>query len=80
VSTEATSILVRALMLSEAERRQLGEALLDSVPPEDADSIGAAWNEEILRRVAQIEGGEVEMVDGPTGVAEIRERLSMRRA
>lgn len=80
MSTEATSILARALALPETERREIGEALLDSVPAEDAESVEAAWNEEISRRVAQIESGEADTVDGPTAVAEIRERILRRRA
>jgi putative addiction module component (TIGR02574 family) len=80
MSAEATSILEQALALPESERRRIGEALLDSVAPEDDTSIEAAWNREILRRVAQIETGEIETVDGSAGVAQIRDRLSRRRA
>ncbi len=80
MSAETTSILERALALPEAERRRIGEALLDSVAPEDEPSIEAARNREILRRVTQIETGGVETVDGAAGVAAIRERLQRRRA
>jgi hypothetical protein len=80
MSAEGTSILEQALALPEAERRRIGEVLLESVAPEDDPSIEAAWNREILRRVTQIETGEVEAVDGPAGVAEIRDRLLRRRA
>lgn len=80
MSAEATSILEQALALPEAERRRIGEALLDSIASGDDPSIEASWNREILRRVAQIETGEVETVDGAAGVAEIRNRLLRRRA
>lgn len=80
MSTQASSILEQALALPEAERRRIGEALLDSVASGDDPSIEESWNREILRRVTQIETGEVEAVDGAAGVAEIRKRLLRRRA
>ena len=59
---------------------EIGEALLESVDPGDDQPIEAAWNREILRRVTQIESGEVEAVDGAAGVDEVRDRLLRRRA
>jgi hypothetical protein len=80
MSAEGTTILEQALALPEAERRRIGEVLLESVAPGDDPSIEAAWNREILRRVTQIQTGEVEPVDGAAGMAEIRDRLLRRRA
>lgn len=50
------------------ERILLGEELL----AEDDPETGAAWDEEILRRVEEIKSGKVEMVPYETVMAKLR--------
>ncbi len=53
-------ILTDALALPELERRELAEALFDSLAADEAAS-ERAWAEEIKRRVDQVRRGEVEL-------------------
>jgi Cdc6-like AAA superfamily ATPase len=71
VTEQAKQVLEHALTLAETDRRQVGEALLDSVPPEAEEEIEAAWIEEAKRRADEIERGEAVTRDGKLVVAEI---------
>ena len=71
---KAQVILQQALKLSVAERAHAAEQLiasLDEVP--DAD-VELAWQEEVQRRLQQIERGEVELIDSDTVMAELRKK------
>ncbi len=46
----------------------------------DQPEIDAAWDEVIARRVAEIAGGAVELVDGPASITQIRTELAQRRS
>jgi putative addiction module component (TIGR02574 family) len=64
--TEAAArLLAEALRLSEEDRGDLAAKLLESLDPpeepEDADA-EAAWEEEIRRRLAEIDAGTAEMI------------------
>jgi putative addiction module component (TIGR02574 family) len=63
-----------AMQLSPDERVDLAEKLWVSVDTPEA--IAAAWDEEIARRVAQLEAGEVESVPAEQVIAELRARLA----
>ncbi|MDD9947725.1 MAG: addiction module protein [Myxococcales bacterium] len=57
MSPKAAEVLEQARQLSADERRELALDLLDaSVEP----NVEAAWTEEALRRVAQVDSGELE--------------------
>ena len=59
---EASELLKRALALSDQERAELASSLIDSLDPTiDADA-EQAWQEEIARRLAEIESGKVKTV------------------
>jgi len=63
-----------ALRLTEAERADLAHSLvvsLDGPPDKDAE---AAWDAEILRRLAEIDSGTAELVDRD----ELRRRMRAR--
>jgi putative addiction module component (TIGR02574 family) len=60
VSSAAKKVLNDALALSEEDRVRVAEALLDSVPGESAAERSAAWRDEVLRRIAEVQRGEVE--------------------
>ena len=63
-----------AMQLSPDERVDLAEKLWVSVDTPEA--IAAAWEEEIARRVAQLEAGEVETVPAEQVIAELRTHLA----
>lgn len=51
------------LMLPEAERAELAHALVKSLDaPDDVDAL-EAWDKEILRRLAEVEAGTVQLID-----------------
>lgn len=57
----ARTILDQALSLPDEERLRLAEALLDSLPVDTHAQIDRPWREEILRRMAEVRRGEVEL-------------------
>ena len=56
MTTAAKKLLEDALALPERERRELGEALLDSLE-EPTGEVEATWRTEVLRRVDEIQSG-----------------------
>lgn len=79
MDVQAKQVLDDALTLPDAERRRVGEAILDSVPSQSASEIEAAWLEEALRRASEIERGEAATLDGDQVVAEILAKLGAGR-
>ena len=68
------SVEAAALELGAEERAQLAQRLLSSLP-RDPD-VQAAWDEEIRRRVGQLESGDMDTVPAEQVFAEARRRLS----
>lgn len=62
-----------AAKLSPDERSALIERLQELDEPADPE-VQAAWDAEILRRIRQVDSGEVELLDGPTVMAELRKK------
>ncbi len=64
MTQDATELLKRALALSEDERAELAGSLLESLdsPPEDPEAVEAAWNEEIARRIEDLDSGKAKTV------------------
>jgi hypothetical protein len=58
--------------MNEAERKELQGQLEGECAPDDWRR---AWNEDLVRRISQIEGGEVELVDGEEVVADLRQDI-----
>lgn len=59
---EAGELLKHALSLPDKERAELASSLIDSLDPAvDADS-ESAWQEEIARRLAEVESGKAKTV------------------
>lgn len=58
---DARTLLKQALSLPDEERLRLAEALFDSLPVDAHEQIDQAWREEILRRMAEVRRGEVEL-------------------
>ena len=67
-----------AMQLSSDERVDLAEKLWVSVDTPEA--IAAAWNEEIARRVAQLDAGEAETVPAEQVIADLLATRTAQRA
>lgn len=65
----------RARSLEPEDRVRLVELLLDSLHDEPVDEVETAWEEEIRRRVAAFERGEVETYSAEDVFAEARRIL-----
>ena len=65
-------IRTRALGLSPAERRILIHDLVDSLSSSNDAGIEAAWDDEIARRIREVEEGKVECVSHDEVMAKAR--------
>jgi putative addiction module component (TIGR02574 family) len=63
-----------ALELSEEERAELASSLLESLDPVREQGVQEAWNEEIARRIAELDSGQAETVSW----AEVQPRISAK--
>jgi putative addiction module component (TIGR02574 family) len=68
------ALLETALTLDPDERAQLANKILASLHQEE-DGVEQAWSEEITRRAREVREGRAELVDGPSSLRAIRERL-----
>jgi putative addiction module component (TIGR02574 family) len=66
-------IVSEAMKLAAKERADLADTLWISVDTPEA--VAAAWDEEIKRRLAQLEAGEVEAIAVESVIAELRAKL-----
>ena len=64
----------KARALPPEDRVRLAEELLASVQEADAD-VDAAWEEEIKRRIAEIESGKAKLIPAEEVFAEVRRLL-----
>ena len=64
MTQDASELLRRALALSPEERAELAGSLLESLDAADDDpkAVEAAWDEEIARRIDDLDSGKVEPV------------------
>jgi putative addiction module component (TIGR02574 family) len=76
MTQEATELLKKALTLSPEERAQLVDSLLESLdgPREDPSAVEAAWNDEIRRRIEDLDSGKAKTVPWE----EVRRRASAK--
>ena len=75
VSPQVSELLEKALTLSAHDRGQIIDRLVESLddgPTEEG--VEAAWDEEIRRRVEEIQSGKAEMIPGE----EVDRRLTAR--
>ena len=73
----AEELLEGALRLDTAERAALARAIiasLDDPTPDDTDALTA----EVVRRARAVQDGTAVLVDGPTSLQAIRDRLGLR--
>lgn len=71
--TPLDQIEAQAMKLSPEERADLAEKLWHSV--HCADEVEAAWDEEIARRIREIDAGKVECVPWDSVMAELRAKF-----
>lgn len=71
MSTLVEELSQKALSLSPEERVRLAEELLATVQTFDAE-VEAAWDEEIKRRVAEIDNGTAKLIPAEEVFAELR--------
>ena len=74
--TERTSNLLQmALELSKDERAQLASSLFESLdPPTDGD-VQEAWDQEIAKRIADLDSGKAKTVPWPEVLARLTAKL-----
>jgi putative addiction module component (TIGR02574 family) len=72
MSPDATELLKKALALPVAERADLAGSLIESLDSTKDESVQAAWDEEIARRMQEIDSGKVK----PIPLEQARRRLS----
>jgi putative addiction module component (TIGR02574 family) len=71
MSELAAQHLEMALGLSAAERAELACSLIESLDQSDEESVQAAWDAEIVRRMEDLKSGKIKLVS----LAEARRRL-----
>lgn len=74
MSTLVEELSQKAQALTPQERVQLAEELLATVQASDSE-VEAAWDEEIRRRVAEIDSGTAKLVPAEEVFAELRRIL-----
>lgn len=72
MTRESAELLKRALNLPANERAELADFLIESLEQSSDASVQAAWDDEILRRMQDLESGRVKAVS----LDEARRRLS----
>ncbi len=74
MTTQIEMLEAEVLRLPAAERALLVQALVASLD-EDA-SVEEAWAEEVDRRLAQIESGEVQLIPGREALAKLKAKFA----
>lgn len=64
----------QARTLPPEQRARLAEELLASLDPRETE-IDAAWDEELRRRIDEVERGMVQLIPAPQAVAQVRRAL-----
>jgi putative addiction module component (TIGR02574 family) len=71
MTQEAAELLKKALSLPASERADLAGSLIESLDETQDEAVAAAWDEEVARRMADIDSGAVK----PVSLEEARRRL-----
>ena len=62
MTQEAIDLLQKALALPEKERAEMAGTLIDSLDPTVDENLEPAWQQEIARRLAELQSGRVKAV------------------
>lgn len=71
MTQEAAELLKKALSLPASERADLAGSLIESLDDAQDEAVAAAWDEEVARRMAEIDSGTVK----PVSLEEARRSL-----
>lgn len=71
MSRESNELLKRALNLPVADRAELAGSLIESLDSAEDESVKAAWEEEVARRMQELDSGAVK----PVTLEQARRRL-----
>ena len=74
MSRESSELLQRALSMTEEERASLAASLLDSLDATSDVDVESAWQQEIARRIKEIDAGVVRTIPW----AEVRRRVASK--
>ena len=74
MTDKTQAILEQALKLSPTECVDVAEQLIVSLDERPDADTEQAWQEEVQRRLQQVERGEVELIDSDTVMADLRKK------
>ncbi len=74
MSDVVTELAERARSLPAEQRARLAEQILSTLDPQD-DSVEQAWDQEIRKRIEEIESGLETTIPGDQVFAEVRQAL-----
>lgn len=72
MTRQTTNLLKKALTLPVRERAELAGSLIESLDNAQDESVKAAWDQEIARRMEELDAGKVK----PVSFEDARQRLS----
>lgn len=72
--SEFDRLRARVRALPEAERAELARELVATLDGEPESDAASAWDQELMRRLAEIEDGTVETIDRNTLTERLRRR------
>ena len=73
---ELDELRTELLGLSEGDRAELALELVSSLDGPPDDGVAEAWDQEILRRLAEVDAGSAEIIDRAEFSRRLRERIS----
>lgn len=73
---ELSALREDALALSEAERAHLAHDLVASLDGPAEQDVADAWDREIIRRINEIDSGDVTLLNASEVISDIRKRIS----
>jgi len=74
MTQEANDVLKKALALPADDRAALAGSLIDSLDPQADASVEEAWNDEVARRIEELDSGKAKTVPW----AEVRRRVLLK--
>ena len=72
MTPEAATLIRDGLALTLDERAVVANALFGSLHEDRAEEVDAAWRAEVVRRLADVRSGSVELVDADDHYARLR--------
>ena len=76
MTQQASELLQKALSLSEEERAELAGSLIESLDATVDEAADAAWNQEIARRINDLDSGKAKTASWEAVRARISSKLS----